>query len=97
MPRRNLNIVGPQVRRLRSERGLSQPALAAECQRHGWDIDRDTVAKIEGQRRWLPDFELYLLARIFEVPLDTLLPDSKPVREAIRLYLAGPRTREQGD
>jgi len=29
------------------------PALAAKCQRIGWDIERDTIAKIEAQNRWV--------------------------------------------
>ena len=36
-----------------SSRGLSQSALAAKCQLTGWDIGRDTIAKIEGQMRWV--------------------------------------------
>jgi DNA-binding XRE family transcriptional regulator len=43
--------------------GLSWPALAAKCQFPGWDIGRDTVAKIEGQTRWVGDAELVHLAR----------------------------------
>jgi transcriptional regulator with XRE-family HTH domain len=57
------NIVGPQVRRLRVAAGLSQAALAAACQRIGWDIDRNTIAKIEGRKRWVGDFELVYLAK----------------------------------
>ncbi len=41
------NITGPEVRCIRFARSLSQPALAAACQRQGWDIGRDTIAKIE--------------------------------------------------
>ena len=68
------NIVGPQVRRIRYEKRLSQPALAATCQRIGWDIARDTIAKIEGKKRWVGDFELILLARALGVGLDDLFP-----------------------
>src|SRR5206468_3329527 len=68
------NIVGPQIRRLRFERNLSQPALAAKCQRLGWDIGRDTVAKIEAGGRWLGDFELAYLARALGVSLRELFP-----------------------
>ena len=60
------NIVGPQVRRLRVAANLSQAALAAACQRIGWDIDRNTIAKIEGQMRWVGDFELLHLADVFK-------------------------------
>lgn len=76
------NIVGEQVRRLRYERGLSQPALAAECQRRGWDITRDTIAKIEARTRWVGDFELVNLARSLDVPLDALLPPA--VRKTLK-------------
>ena len=68
------NIVGPQVRRLRVEAKLSQAALAAACQRVGWDIDRNTVAKVEGQMRWVGDFELLKIAKVFECRLADLFP-----------------------
>lgn len=66
------NIVGEQVRRLRYERKLSQPQLAAKCQRLGWDIGRDTIAKIEAGARWVGDFELVFLARALDVNLNDL-------------------------
>lgn len=69
------NIIGPQVRRIRSEKGLSQPALAAECQRQGWDIGRDTIAKVEAGKRWVGDFELLYLARTLGVGLEALFPE----------------------
>lgn len=67
------NIVGPHLRRIRNERGLTQPALAAFLQRAGWDISRDTVAKIEDQRRWVSDFEVAFLADVLKVPVLELL------------------------
>ena len=68
------NIVGPQVRRLRTAAGLSQPALAAACQRRGWDVERDTIAKIEGGTRWVCDSELVELARALGTPMVELFP-----------------------
>ena len=41
------NLVGPQVRRLRIEAGLSQEALAAKLQVNGWDLSRAGLSKIE--------------------------------------------------
>jgi len=82
------NIVGPQVRRLRCEAGLSQPALAAKCQRLGWDIARDTIAKIEGQTRWVSDAELVMFARCFGVSLGALLPLSAATENRARSLLA---------
>jgi transcriptional regulator with XRE-family HTH domain len=72
MGTRPKNIVGPQVRRLRVAANLSQAALAAACQRIGWDIDRNTIAKIEGRRRWVGDFELQHLSSVLKCRLEAL-------------------------
>jgi transcriptional regulator with XRE-family HTH domain len=76
MGAQNKNIVGPQVRRLRVAANLSQAALAAACQRIGWDIDRNTIAKIEGRLRWVGDFELIHLAKVFKCRLGDLFGSS---------------------
>lgn len=81
------NIIGPQVRRLRNERGWSQPALAVVCQKLGWDIARDTIAKIEGQSRWVSDAELLMFARCFRIPLESLLPMSAASEKRARSIL----------
>lgn len=78
------NIVGPQIRRFRLERGLSQAAFAAQCQRIGWDIGRDTVKHIEEGVRWVADMELVLLAQALGVAVDVLLPVPK---QAVKLAL----------
>ena len=62
------NISGRQVRTLRLVQGLSQSSLAARCQRQGWDISRETLAKIEAGIRWVGDFELVRLAKALSVP-----------------------------
>jgi transcriptional regulator with XRE-family HTH domain len=68
------NLVGPHVRRLRVELGLTQADLAAKLQRSGWDISREIVAQIEGGTRYVVDTELAFLAAALEVTLPTLLP-----------------------
>jgi len=59
MPR---NIVGPLVRELREKQGLTQAQLVAKLNLAGWDVSRDIVARIEGQIRWVADFEIVKLA-----------------------------------
>ncbi len=66
------NVVGPQVRRLRYASGLSQPALAAACQRLGWDVGRDIIARIETQVRLVTDAEVLFLARALNASLEAL-------------------------
>lgn len=68
------NMVGPQVRKLRESQGLTQPMLAARSRRWGWDLSRETLAKIETQLRWVSDFELVCLAKALRVSPETLLP-----------------------
>jgi transcriptional regulator with XRE-family HTH domain len=56
------NIVGPVVRQLREKMGLTQPQLVARLNLAGWDVSRETLAKIEAQIRWVADFEILKLA-----------------------------------
>lgn len=72
------NIIGPQVRVLRYQAGLTQDQLAARCQRLGLDITRGTLAKIEAAVRSVTDDEIPFIARALSVRLEQLYP-SKPI------------------
>lgn len=74
---RKKNIVGPQVRNLRYQQGISQEMLAARCARYGWDISRGTLSKIEAQVRCVIDSELVILADALGVKLDQLFPPAR--------------------
>jgi len=54
--------VGPLVRELREKQGLTQPELVAKLNILGWDVSRESLAKIEAQIRWVADFEIIKLA-----------------------------------
>ena len=71
------NIVGPVVRHLRAAQGLTQPMLVAKLNVRGWDISRETFAKIESQIRWVADFELLWLADALGVEAAELLRRAK--------------------
>ena len=71
------NIVGPQVRKRRSDLGLTQAELAARCQLSGFDISRGTLSQIEAQLRCVGDDEVLALARILKVTTDSLFPTEK--------------------
>lgn len=68
------NIVGPQVRKLRCSRGMTQDALAAACQRLEFDLSRGTLSKIEAKLRRVTDKELLMLSKVLKTPLQSLFP-----------------------
>jgi transcriptional regulator with XRE-family HTH domain len=68
-----LNDVGPQIRRLRCERGWTQDLLAAKLQLHGWDISREGVAKVEGGYHGVSDRQLRCLSRAFNSPIEDVV------------------------
>ena len=69
---KRLNIVGPQVRRLRTALHWTQEDLATKLQRAGWDISRSGVAKVELQCRGVPDLNLKHLAQALGVAVVAL-------------------------
>jgi transcriptional regulator with XRE-family HTH domain len=69
-----LNMVGPQIRKLRYARGWSQERLAEKLQLLGWDIDRVAVSKIESRLVHMDDYELLYFTKVFNVGLAELFP-----------------------
>ena len=69
------NIVGPKIRRLRSQKGWTQEDLAARCTVRGLDLSRGTLSKIEAQLRCVTDQELVVIADALGVPLQGLFPN----------------------
>jgi transcriptional regulator with XRE-family HTH domain len=67
------NLIGSNLRDIRRRCDISQSELATRCQIAGWDISRDTIAKIEGNSRLVADYEFVQLARILQVTYEELL------------------------
>jgi transcriptional regulator with XRE-family HTH domain len=86
-----LNLVGPQVRRFRIKKKLTQEALAAKLQVEHWDVSRESLAKLESQFRRVPDCELLFLAKVLGVEVMDLFParlDLKKLDPALRLKVS---------
>jgi transcriptional regulator with XRE-family HTH domain len=86
-----LNLIGPQVRKFRSQREWTQESLAAKLQMEGWDVSRESLAKLEGQFRRVPDCELLFLAKVLGVRLADLFPsqlDLKRLDPSLRLKVS---------
>ena len=71
------NMIGPTLRSLREAEGLTQAEFAGRLQLAGWDISRETLAKVESQVRCVTDRELVRFAEALEVEPSALL---KPAR-----------------
>jgi hypothetical protein len=69
-----LNVIGPQIRKLRYQRGWSQNLLATKLQIEGWDISRSGVAKVECRLVHVDDYRLFYFLRVFKVSFTDLLP-----------------------
>ena len=63
------NSIGPSIRKLRYQRGMTQAMLTARCNRVGWDIGENTIAKIEAQIRCVTDREIVHLAKALGVKI----------------------------
>ena len=58
---------------LRTERKLSQKALAEQLQLAGYEFSDLTVLRIEKGTRFVPDYEVVALAEFFHVTCEYLL------------------------
>ncbi|MBY4676810.1 helix-turn-helix domain-containing protein [Marinobacterium arenosum] len=67
-----MNLVGPRVRQLREQKGLTQEQLTARCHLQQWPISRGSLAKIEARVRRVTDLEVAALARALDVEVQTL-------------------------
>lgn len=92
MPKRFRNAIGPAVRRLRTEKGLTQDQLAARLVMEGLEnVDRVWVAKVESQIRSVFDFELVLIAKVLGVTVSEVLPRREELRKDLAALQEGKR------
>ena len=69
-----LNVIGPKIRQVREQHGLTQDQMAAKCQILGLDLTRGTLAKIESRIRAVSDHEIPFLAKVLNCSIDSLFP-----------------------
>ena len=71
-----MNIIGPQIKRLREQSDMTQEELTARCNLVGWNISRGTLAKVESQVRRVTDEEVALIAEALKVKITELYKGS---------------------
>lgn len=71
---RSQNTIGPQIKKLREQRGLTQAMLSARCGVLGWEVSENGITKIEAQIRCVTEKELLILAGALKVKLRDIYP-----------------------
>lgn len=67
------NMVGARVTEARKRLSMSQKDLLAKLQVKGIEMNASGLSKIEGQHRYVTDYELVALADALHVKVDWLL------------------------
>lgn len=67
------NIIGSKVRELRKQQKISQRTLAARLTLSGTEFTELTILRIEKGIRFVPDYEVAVIADYFHVSTDYLL------------------------
>ncbi len=80
------NVVGLQIRKLRRQQRMTQPALAARCQVLGYDLSRESLSKIEARLRSVSDAEVLMLAEALKVPHTLLFPELEQMAAVLRAF-----------
>lgn len=71
----NRNMVGRNIELLRKRKKIPQKDFISKIQVMGIDINPTSYSKLEGQLRLATDKEIYVIAKILEVPVDELFEE----------------------
>ncbi len=69
------NLCGNRIREARLRQRLSQYDLAARLQTQGILIEQDSISRIEIGTRFVADYEVKVLSKVLNVPLEWLLEE----------------------
>lgn len=67
------NIVGAKIERQRKSMNMKQKDLLTKLQIKGIDLNASGLSKLEGQLRYVTDFELKAIAEVLGVTVNWLL------------------------
>ena len=66
------NMVGENVRKFRTEKGISQQALSNKLELLAIYVCRGSISRIEDKQRTVTDIELYGIAKALGVSIEDL-------------------------
>lgn len=73
----NKNIIGKRVTIARNEKNMLQKDLLAKLQVEGLNISLPALSLLEGQKRPVFDYELFILAKVLDKDVNWLLNDGE--------------------
>ena len=73
------NLVGKNIEQLRKEKNIKQKDFIAQIQIMGCDINPTSYSKLEGQVRSATDKEIFVIAKILGVPIETLFDNEDSI------------------
>lgn len=86
-PEGGKNLINQRLRELREQRGMSQNGLAQILQLKGYDIDKNTITRIEKNSRYVTDIELKAFVEVFGVGYGYLIEgklDNESTKEELQ-------------
>jgi hypothetical protein len=79
------NIIGPQVRKLRDERGWTLGDLATEFTQQGLFISKKALDRVESQREFVGSVEVWTFANLFQTGVENLYPPNLSTPDVLRM------------
>ena len=70
------NVIGNKIKKLRKQNKFTQKALAEKLQLEGYEFSDLTILRIEQGKRFVPDYEVVILADFFGITTDELLREN---------------------
>lgn len=68
-----MNLIGDNLRRIRTEKKMSQQALSNQLELMAIYVCRGSISRIEDKQRTVTDIELFGFAKVLGVPITDLL------------------------
>lgn len=75
-PLGTMNVIGIRITELRRIRRMKQKDLVLGMRKMGVEIDPSGLSKLEGQTRTATDREIYAIAKVLDVQMENLFPDT---------------------
>ncbi len=69
------NLIGKNVEALRKKRGIKQKDFISKMQVMGCNINPTSYSKLEGQLRNATDKEVFVIAKILGIPMESLFEE----------------------